>query len=164
MEQTTSPSEVAHAEVLCAGALSYAFYKYVPALTAVLFTIFVAVGMGVVPFAFIGIPMAALVYAYGTQFKRVNLLDTCLLVSDKRHHAHVPVGQITRIKKTFGNNPPVVMVVLRSPSVFGRRFLFIPRSQSPLFTLQEDPIVVRLRQMREAHPDALCTHDVRHAP
>jgi hypothetical protein len=87
--------------------------------------------------------------AYCSQFKHVSLNDACLVIADDRRIAHVPIGHIKRVAKIRSTNPPGVMLVLRTPSKFGRRIMFIPRAGGRL-------IVSRLRRLCDEHPDTVC--------
>jgi hypothetical protein len=105
----------------------------------------------------------ALMIAYTAQFKRVSLLAPCLVVSDEKREAHIPLSEIVRVKQTVRPNvslwrpdPDVILVEFRDPSPFGRRIVFVAATGTLPF--QENPVVARLREACMQHSNLVCPH------
>ena len=105
--------------------------------------------------------------AYGFQFKQVGILDRCLVVSDRKRTAHIPVGDILSVSRTARTGwspthspPDIVLLVLREKSIFGRRISFITSEYTPFFSSSENPIVIRLRELSKQHTAEKCPHNV----
>jgi hypothetical protein len=110
--------------------------------------------------------MFALMFAYGAQFKRVNLFGACLVVSDGKREAHVPLGCIIRIEQTLRPgyaqhwpNRDAVVVLLDRPTLFGRKIVFMTRASRSFLASRENSCVLRLRQARAEHSMTMeCLH------
>jgi hypothetical protein len=97
-------------------------------------------------------------FLYGRQFKHIALLDSCLVVSDGKRDVHVPIGNVERVSQGWGMNPPTVMLVLKTPSAFGRRIMFIPLDPPFFPAWRGSRVVRRLRLLSSSGSASSCLH------
>ena len=109
--------------------------------------------------------------AYAAQFKQVSVSGPCLLVSDGKRDAHVPLGRILRVSQTarmgwwaFDSNPNVVHVVFRDRTPFGRSILFVAPTGTSFLSSQENPVVARLRRLCAENASESCPHEEMEPP
>jgi hypothetical protein len=146
-------------EVLSASRAVYACYKYGVALALVGYA---------VPTAFIielprlvllvWLLIAAVAFRYGSQFKQVALLDSCLVITSGKRSTHVPIGNVVSVSQSWTWNPQYVLIVLGAESSFGRRIKFLPARPITFPPWVALAVVRRLRRLSLEHPHVSCTH------
>src|ERR1041385_5717760 len=147
-------------EDLSASRARYAFAKYTPVAFAIVLVGLVSFTQPETPW-FMFLPLLvvpASVYVYMAQFKRVASLDGCLVISDAEREVHVPRSELVRITRTWGRNPPTVLLVFRNATPVGRRVLFIPAEREPFPRSRDGGVVDRLRRLSRDHAAAPCSH------
>lgn len=83
---------------------------------------------------------------FAFRLKKVEIDDKSLYVSNYREEIRIPLSEIERVKESFLTNPKQVTIVLRSPSKFGSRIVFVPELR--FFDIfGSHPVVGELREI-----------------
>src|SRR5262245_57369129 len=98
-------------EMLSARPWMHRYVKYAGATLGVASLIFVfipfvlasipGIGLAILMLGLMAVPVV-LIIVYSAQIKQVGLLGTCLVVSDTKRSAHVPLGQVLNVSRTVG--------------------------------------------------------------
>ncbi len=133
-------------EDLSASSRVYALHKYVPVLMGTLYLGGLALRPGPLPELLVAWVLLLLaLHLHSSQFRRLALLDHCLVVSDRKRSIHVPLGNVLRVTQ---NGIRRGVIALREPSEFGRRIVFIASSSAG----------ETLQRLLAERPAAECTH------
>jgi len=90
---------------------------------------------------------------FSSRLKWVSIDENTLYVAGTRKEIEIPFSEVALVKSSFMQRPKLITLVLKSPSTFGSKILFVPEQRVFESLRSGHPLVNELRTLLRAPAD-----------